>query len=385
MTTPQDYTVAVYYFPNYHPNPRNDETHGPGWTEWELVRAARPRYPGHRQPRVPLWGCQDEADPTVMAQKIAAAADHGVGAFIFDWYWYEDGPFLERALERGFLGAPNHDRLKFAVMWANHTWIDIHPARLRECRQHAYPVLYPGGISRQTFEAAARHCIAHYFQHPSYWQIDGAPYFSIYDLPEMIRGLGGFEAARDAFAWFRAATRAAGFRDLHLNQVYWNHGVLPGEQALRDPNHLLTGLGFDSITSYVWIHHAPLTAFPETDYRAVQQDYLTFWDRVEREIALPYFPNASMGWDSSPRTVQSDAFENAGYPFTPVLAGNTPERFKAALQEIKTRMDRAGTKILTVNAWNEWTEGSYLEPDTLYGMGYLEAIRDVFTQAPGPA
>jgi hypothetical protein len=40
-------------------------------------------------------------------------------------------------------------------------------------------------------------------------------------------------------------------------------------------------------------------------------------------------------------------------------------------------------KILTINAWNEWTEGSYLEPDTVYGMGYLEAIRDVFG-APGP-
>ena len=71
-------------------------------------------------PKVPLWGYTDEADPAAMAQKIDAAADHGVDAFIFDWYWYEDGPYLERALEEGFLGAANNERLKFSLMWADH-------------------------------------------------------------------------------------------------------------------------------------------------------------------------------------------------------------------------------------------------------------------------
>jgi hypothetical protein len=87
-----------------------------------------------------------------------------------------------------------------------------------------------------------------------------------------------------------------------------------------------------------------------------------------------------MGWDSSPRTVQSDIFDNVGYPFTPILSGNTPEAFRRSLLEARAFLDKGRTnpKILTVNAWNEWTEGSYLEPDTLHGMGYLEAIRDVF-------
>ncbi len=79
---------------------------------------------------MPLWGYEDESDPAVMARKIAAAADHGIAAFLFDWYWYDDGPFLGRALDEGFLRAPNVDRLKFAFMWANHDWVDIHPAKL---------------------------------------------------------------------------------------------------------------------------------------------------------------------------------------------------------------------------------------------------------------
>jgi hypothetical protein len=95
------YEVGVYYFPNYHIDPRNEKRYGRGWTEWELVKAARPRFPGHAQPKVPLWGHEDEADPAVMARKIDAAADHGINHFIFDWYWHDQGPFLDRCLWNG--------------------------------------------------------------------------------------------------------------------------------------------------------------------------------------------------------------------------------------------------------------------------------------------
>src|SRR5579871_2627735 len=79
--------VAVYYFPGYHPDPRIDARKGKGWTEWVLVKAATPKFPGHNQPRVPVWGYEDESNPKAMAKKIDAAADHGIDAFIFDWYW----------------------------------------------------------------------------------------------------------------------------------------------------------------------------------------------------------------------------------------------------------------------------------------------------------
>jgi hypothetical protein len=342
------------------------------------VRRAVPRFAGHYQPRVPVWGYEDESDPAVMAKKIAAAAGHGLSAFIFDWYWYNDGPFLERALEQGFLRAQNNTGFKFAIMWANHNWVDLHPAKAYECRQGDHRLLYPGPVTRETFETVVAHTIETYFKHPAYWLVNGAPYYSIYDLSALVEGLGGVEATRDALAYFRAKTKAAGFADLHLNQVLWNSGVLPGESEVRDPGDLLKTLGYDSFTSYVWIHHVPMRSFPETEYGEVFDGYLAYWEKAVKTVDLPYYPNATMGWDSSPRTLQSDVFSNAGYPFTPILAGNTPERFKQALEQIRARMDASKTKILTVNAWNEWTEGSYLEPDQRYGMGYLEAIRDVF-------
>ena len=92
-----NYKIAAYYFPNFHLDPRNEAWHGKGWTEWNLVRAAAPRFEGHVQPKVPAWGYEDESDPAVMAKKIGAAARSGLSAFLFDWYWYDNGPYLQRA------------------------------------------------------------------------------------------------------------------------------------------------------------------------------------------------------------------------------------------------------------------------------------------------
>jgi hypothetical protein len=114
------YMVAAYYFGNYHVDPKNEAAHGPGWTEWRLIQDAKPRFAGHAQPKVPLWGYEDESDPAVFERKIEAASKAGLSAFIFDWYWYNDGPFLEAALEKGYLGAKNRGDLKFAIRFMSY-------------------------------------------------------------------------------------------------------------------------------------------------------------------------------------------------------------------------------------------------------------------------
>ena len=85
--------VLAWYFPNWHPDPRNDKWHGKGWTEWEVAKCARPRFEGHYQPRIPQWGYGDESDPQVMAGKIAAAKEHGITGFLWDTYWFSDGGY----------------------------------------------------------------------------------------------------------------------------------------------------------------------------------------------------------------------------------------------------------------------------------------------------
>ena len=116
----------------------------------------------------------------------------------------------------------------------------------------------------------------------------------------------------------------------------------------------------------------------------VRDNYFAYWLQAERRFGVPYYPNVTMGWDSSPRAHQDDEFGNFGYPFTNTISGNTPDRFREALEMTKRRLlaKPGGPRILNINCWNEWTEGSYLEPDQRNGMKYLEAVRDVFGAPP---
>lgn len=367
--------VACYYFGNYHPgDPRNEVQKGHGWSEWELVKNAKPRFPGHQQPHIPLWGYTDESDAKVMAQKIKAASDAGIDAFIFDWYDY-DGPFLDDALDKGFLHAKNRSRLKFALMWANHDWYDIHPYH----RGTPQKLLYPGKVTNESFDRICDRIIKNYFLQKNYWKIEGKPYFSFYDLGNLVNSFGSVEATRAAFARFRTQAVAAGLPGLHLNAVVWGSTILPGEVAPANYGRLVKELGFDSATSYVWIHHVGLPTL-QTDYNWVRNQYFGYWDKVTKELEVPYFPNVTMGWDPSPRAAQDQEYGNFGYPFMNIIGGNTPENFQQALRMTKDRLlaQPSGSRILNINCWNEWTEGSYLEPDTVHKYTYLDAVRSVF-------
>lgn len=372
------YDLAVYYFPNYHNDDnRNQSRYGKGWSEWELIKNARPRFEGHKQPMIPLWGYTNESDPSVMEMKINAASEYGIDVFIYDWYYYNDGPFLEKGLENGFMKAKNNNKLKFALMWANHDWVDLFP---RNPAIKTPPLFYEGSVTPETFDRMTDYIISKYFSQPAYWKIDGCPYFSFYELYRFIDGMGGKEKAKAAIEKFREKTKKAGFRDLHLNAVVWGVQILPGEKELKNPADILDYLSFNSSTSYVWIHHVSLDKFPETDYNDVLEKYLKYSKDYSGSVKQPYYPNVTMGWDATPRCDQEYNFRNSGYPCMAIMKNNTPGNFRKALASVKDYADQnlPDKKIITINSWNEWTEGSFLEPEREYGYGYLEAIRQVF-------
>ena len=374
------FIVAAYYFPNYH---TNDSRHaqnpdkGPDWSEWELVKSATPRFENHRQPFVPEWGYLDENGPEVMHKKIETAIEYGVNCFIFDWYMYEDGPFLEQALDKGFLGARNNEEIDFALMWANHDWMDIHPYTMGDEHQ----VLYPGKVSPERFDEIGDDIIERYFKRPNYLKIEGKPYFSIYDVQRFVEGFGGIEPTRKAMDRLREKAIENGLEGIHWNLVAWGAPILPGAVVPSNTPELIRELGFDSATSYVWIHHAEL-AETQTDYEKVRDIYFSHWDQVKVEYGVPYFPNVTMGWDSTPRCDPSVPWQADQYPYMNTIGNNTPENFQKALELTKERLlaDPDGPRFLNINCWNEWTEGSYLEPDTEYGTAYLEAVKAVFNE-----
>lgn len=371
----KNYRVGAFYFPNYHIDRQNERRHGKGWNEWNVLKYATPRFEGHQQPKVPAWGYEDEADLEVMAKKIDAAAENGVDTFMFDWYYYDSGPYLEKCLEQGFLKAKNVDKMNFSLMWANHDWCNMHPKGLTNPGE----IHESGRIKRDTFMKAANHMIENYFCHPSYLRVEGGLFLTIFELAGLIDTFGSIERTKQGLSDLRNMVRDAGLGGLHLNAVVWSNTILPAEQKIENLAGIVQELGFDSATSYVWVHVHEMSNFPATSYAIYRDECIEKFKGIAADYKIPYIPNVTVGWDPSPRTVQSDKYEDAGYPFTPVLVDNTPDEFEIALQKVKDYIDKQDVpKIVTINAWNEWTEGSYLEPDTVYGMEYLKRVKKVF-------
>lgn len=366
--------TAVYYFPNFHVDPRNEAVHGKGWTEWELMKHAGPRFPGHMQPKIPAWGYEDEADPAVMARKIDAAADHGLDAFIFDWYWYE-GPFLERALNEGFLGAPNRSRMKFALMWANHDWKNFHPGNRDTAN---YKITFPWTTRKDTIPYVWDYLIEHYLTQPNYWKINGKPYFSIYAISRFISQMGGVEDAAEVLEDFRARAKAAGLTGLHLNAVGLDMLDRSPQSAARHDQVIKAG--FDSCTSYncVCLSEKWMQEFPRVDFQEMADDYIEVAKKTMQALPFPFYPVITTGWDPSPRTIQSEVYDPTPcYPWMAVMESSPEKLADATRKTAELLMTRpADERIMFFNAWNEWTEGSYLEPDNFYGMKLLEAVRD---------
>jgi hypothetical protein len=381
------YEVAVYYFPNYHVDSINERWHGKGWTEWDLVKISRPRFEGHLQPKVPSWGYFNEADPAWAAKEIDAAADNGIDVFIYDWYWYEPfGQYLQEGLEKGFLKAPNSQRLKFALMWANHNWANIHPTPYTNFQEK----LTDGKVSAATWNTITDYIIEHYFKQPNYWKIDGKPYFSIFETTNFIASFGSLEKAGAAMQMFEEKVKKAGFPGIHFNCI--DQGLTDNSVQHALHNKATAGDAFKalktaSLTSYNFLYAYDLSkaGWPTASYQKAIDANASYWPVIGNKYpGIEYYPNVTMGWDVTPRLVQSDKFDTfKGYPWTPVFNGdNTPEAFQSALVKAKAFVDakKYKHKIVILNAWNEWTEGSYLLPEERTGTKYLEAIKTVFGQ-----
>lgn len=364
----QKYDIAAYIWPSYTGDEKRSRIFWEkGIGEWQSVQSAEARVPGQKLPRVPVWGYQNEADPAVMEFQIGEALRHGVNVFIYDWYWYDRRPFLEQCLDNGFLGAKNNGDMRFYLMWANHDATYLWDKRNTDLSE----VMWYGSQPREEFDRVCNRVIEKYFTKPNYYKIDGCPVFMIYDVCNLIRGLGGIENTKAAIASFREKVRAAGFPDLHLQLTIWSEGAvnLSGVDSGRtgSTRDIVPELGFDSMSHYQFVHFVNC----DRTYAEVLPDVRREWERIDREYAVPYFPHVTVGWDNNPRYTRLVG---------PILRDNTPEQFEAGLRMAKEYVDTHNLPVplITINSWNEWTEMSYLEPDDVYGYGYLEAIRRVF-------
>jgi hypothetical protein len=340
--------VVAFYLPQFHPIPENNLWWGPGFTEWTNVVRARPRYPGHYQPRLPgELGFYDLRLPDTREAQAMLAAEYGVSAFCYWHYWFGG----RRLLERPFLEVLKSGRpaFPFCLGWANQTWSGIwHGAPDRVLIKQTYPDVGDERDYRAHFEA-----VLPAFNDARYLRIDGCPLFLVYepkDLPEPQRFLD---------LWRQWAV------DEGLPGIFF---VGRTETPRRSSPAVFDAFTLDPVPSRSIARHD----WPRRLARKIGVPLVRSYRRYSDETPLgiadgPSFPTLMPGFDNTPRSGAGGVVLHGAEP--PTFESNVAH---AVAHVISTQP--VGKRVLFVKSWNEWAEGNYLEPDQRYGRAYLEAL-----------
>lgn len=357
--------VLAYVYPGWHPIPERDVSFYPGFTEWDLVYGSPPRFEGHVQPRLPLWGRYDDRDPVEVGRRIRLCAEHGIDGLVYGFFWCRGKRVFQDALDHGFLGSPEGQTFPFALMWANRM-----PRRVLPVRRTDVPVieadrLVPSDV--EDFVTFVRYLAERYFVRDNYLRVGGRAYFSIYDSSFFLAELG-VEGARTAIALARQMLADAGLPALHLAAIE------PNDTAIEQ----VRAVGFDSVTNYVLLPDWKGDFLQDYTERAAIRT--AQWPTIAARSGLPYHPAVTPGWDASPRAADFGAERPRKYPWWPIIVGEDPARFRdwvaRAVAYARGSGLPADEQLVFVASLNEWSEGHYLEPDTRFGFGWIEAVRD---------
>jgi glycosyltransferase involved in cell wall biosynthesis len=339
--------VLCYYLTQFHAFAENDRWWGAGFTEWTNIARGVPRFKNHFQPRVPRdLGFYNLLNLDVMRRQVELARSAGVHGFIYYYYTFNGHRLMERPLEQ-FLSAPDVD-MPFCLMWANENWTRRWDGEESEV------------LIAQNYDAADDAALvadfARHFADPRYIRVEGRPLLMIY-RPGIVPD------GKEAIGRWRALFKA-------------NHGedpifVMGQTFSQKDP----TDFGMDGaiefpphkVTSEIRQINDQIQLLDDTFRGQVfAYDDVVRHSLDEPEPDYPVIKTAVPSWDNDARRQGSGL----------VIHGSTPakyERWLSALVERAQRTSFFGEPFVCVNAWNEWCEGAYLEPDLHFGSAYLNA------------
>jgi len=346
-----DPRLIAFFLPQFHPVPENDLWWGKGFTEWANVSKAEPNFVGHYQPRLPAdLGYYDLRLLEVLQEQADLAQRYGVHGFCFYYYWFGGKRLLERPIEQ--LLQSDRPDIPFCLCWANENWTRRWDGLEKE-------VLIAQAHSDEDDMAVIEDLIR-YFKDDRYIRIDERPLLVIYRptlFPDFVK-----TAAR-----WREVCRERGVGEIYIAMVEsfelaksGSHPSLYGCDATiefppgglvkpKPPTGELLKPGFSG-------HSA--------DYRELAVSYAS-----RPAPGYTRFKGVMPGWDNTARRQEAgNCFEHS-----------TPGAFQAWLEEAiaETREQHFGDeRLVFINAWNEWAEGAYLEPDRRFGHTYLEAVRN---------
>lgn len=347
-------TVA-FYLPQFHPIPENDLWWGKGFTEWTNVNRGKQLFRSHYQPRVPTeLGYYDLRLEDTQVAQADLARDFGVHGFCYYYYWFDGKKLLNHPIEQ--MAKSTRTDAGFCVCWANENWSRNWDGQNRH-------VLMQQTYSMDSNMALIRELIP-MMKDPRWIRQNGKPVMMVYRISIIPNWM------ETASAW-REECRKAGLGEIHLCAVRFGLENLegnPGEHGLDSyvlfPPH--EARRADMRDKVLDLHGN--FGGEVFDYTAVVDGDLEVFDDGYK---WPVHRGTMLGWDNTARRL-TDAR---------IFHGATPYGFRRWMkglleQEVRhaPEGDTGDESLVFVNAWNEWAEGTYLEPDQRWGRAYLRAI-----------
>ena len=341
--------VLAFYLPQFHAIPENDAWWGEGFTEWANVKPAQPQFKGHYQPKIPgELGYYNLLDLKISQRQVEIAKNYGIGGFCFHFYWFSGKQLLEKPIENYLLNTRLD--LPFCISWANENWTRRWDGRKND-------ILIKQQHSPEYNLAFIKH-VSKYMQDKRYIRINNKPLLMVYRP-------GLMPSARETAEIWRNWCRVNGIGEIYLAYVQSFEKTHPDEYGFDAAVEFPPNLFYPSIISHLV---KPLNK----GFKCDVYDWKTMVMRSEHYTMPDYklFRGVCPSWDNTPRRKNEST----------IFINNHPDDFRkwvynASVDTCK-RFENPYERLVFINAWNEWAEGAYLEPDERYGYAYLQSIYD---------
>ncbi len=374
-------TIA-YYLPQYHCIPENDAAWGVGFTEWTNVKKATPQFENHYQPKVPLNGnYYNLEDINVMIRQAELAKKYNVYGFCYYHYWFKGG---KKLLERPIENMLNDRRvdIPFCLSWANENWSKRWDGGNEEL------IVEQSYGNRDEWDLHLQYLIP-YFKDERYITLDGKPIFLIYkpdiipNIQEMLKYWQS-QASKYGFKGFCFMIQSPGLfysPKYKLGCFDYQIKFPPFFSIIRDQKNLKSLKIQQQVYSFMQMIHANklfdiiFDSFKrkrdkkKSNVKNIEQCRISYdhtWKNLlEYNHGGEFIEGAFVDWDNTARKLN-------GY----CHIGASPEKFEMYMRQLcKAIRNNNSLPVIFINAWNEWAEGAYLEPDEKNEYKYLEALK----------
>jgi lipopolysaccharide biosynthesis protein len=346
--------IIAFYLPQFHSIPQNDSWWGKGFTEWVNMKKAKPLFFNHYQPREPLNdNYYNLLDANTLKWQAELANKYNLYGFCYYHYWFGGTKILEKPAE---ILLQNCDiKTRYCFSWANESWVRTWDGRGKD-------VLMQQDYGSKSDWLEHFEYLLPFFKDERYIRFDNLPVFLIYRASD-------FDKFDEMFEYWDELCKKNDIPGLYIIETFnafGNEIVLKNSKAAIEFEPSFTR-AYGLPKGYRYLKHKVSKIF-----KGIKFDlYDTLWEKIIKKRPLyptrKMIPGAFVDWDNSPRRSTGAA----------ICLNATPAKFKKYLgSQIKNAINNYKSDYVFLNAWNEWAEGAYLEPDKKFGYQYLEALKD---------